>query len=447
MMRIAVRKYRFVVIAAAALVLALLLSDTTWTGTRNGNSPAQLRAQTNIEKKKDEIFRKFNEKKEQLVRSPEEMKQILADVQKKIKEKNMSFVVSLNEMMKYKISQITGAQVPRNIEKEAKVQSEMGDKMWAEFLKKYRDYLEGKKGGRDRDSYRKKKHDEYYEDIDRDRREEGKKEEEKKLDEYSYKEEKKKEEEKQEEKKGETDTDIENAPSPRATSFTWVNRNKVTPIKYQGVCGSCWAFTSAAVLESNFLIRRNWNLDISEQSILDCAEAVQPVYRGGQVVNMKSKAGSCQGGWYGPVFEYYKTNSAVLESQSPYQFKEAYCVPSRTTQYKIVAWGYVKPNAGIPEVGEMKEALCKYGPIAACVKVTPAFQAYRSGIFDEFADCSGERDINHAITIVGWDDNKGAYLVKNSWGTQWGDKGYVWIKYGCNNIGYGAAWVVVSGMD
>ncbi|HPL18887.1 MAG TPA: hypothetical protein PL180_19590, partial [Spirochaetota bacterium] len=206
MMRIAVRKYRFVVIAAAALVLALLLSDTTWTGTRNGNSPAQLRAQTNIEKKKDEIFRKFNEKKEQLVRSPEEMKQILADVQKKIKEKNMSFVVSLNEMMKYKISQITGAQVPRNIEKEAKVQSEMGDKMWAEFLKKYRDYLEGKKGGRDRDSYRKKKHDEYYEDIDRDRREEGKKEEEKKLDEYSYKEEKKKEEEKQEEKKGETDT-------------------------------------------------------------------------------------------------------------------------------------------------------------------------------------------------------------------------------------------------
>jgi C1A family cysteine protease len=383
---------------------------------------------------------------------------MLSDVQKKIKEKNMNFVVSLNEMMKYKISQITGAQVPKNIEKDAKVQSEMGDKMWDDFMKKYRDYLEGKKHGKDRDSYKKKKRDEYYEDIDKDKREEEKKEEEKKeeakkkeeekkSDEYSYKEEEKKDEGKREEKKEELETDIENAPSPTATSFTWVNRNKVTPIKYQGLCGSCWAFTSAAVLESNFYIRRNWNLDISEQSILDCAEAVQQQYRGGQVVNVKSKAGTCQGGWYGPVFEYYKTSSAALENQVPYQYKEASCTTSRTTKYKIVAWGYVKPTAGIPEVKAMKEALCKYGPIAACVKVTQALQAYKSGIFDEFADCSGERDINHAITIVGWDDNKGAYLVKNSWGTQWGEKGYFWIKYGCNNIGYGAAWVVVSSMD
>lgn len=435
------RTYRVISITAVTLVLALFLGDTTWTGIVTNGSSGQLMAQTNIQKKRDEIFKQFNEKKEKLVRSPEEMKQMLADVQRKIKEKNMNFVVSLNEMMKYKISQITGAQVPRNIDKEAKVQSEMGDKMWQDFMKKYREYLEGKKRGRDRNSFNKKKHDEYYEELDKDRQEDKK--EEKKEEEYSYKEDQKKEEEKHEE----SETDINNAPSPSAAAFSWVSRSKVTPVKYQGVCGSCWAFTSAAVCEANFLIRKNWTLDISEQHILDCAEAEQATYRGGQVVTVKNKAGSCQGGWYGPVFEYYKTHSAALENQVPYQYKEAYCIPSRSTQYKIVAWGYVKPNAGIPEVREMKEALCKYGPIAACVKVTPAFQAYRSGIFDEFAECSGERDINHAITIVGWDDNKGAYLVKNSWGTQWGDKGFVWIKYGCNNIGYGAAWVVVSSMD
>ena len=220
----------------------------------------------------------------------------------------------------------------------------------------------------------------------------------------------------------------------------------VTPIKYQAQCGSCWAFTSAAVVESNYLIRRNVTLDISEQHILDCAEAQQAVYRGGQVYYVKNKAGSCQGGWYGPVFEYFRTNSAALETQIPYKNAEGVCRASNTDKYKIVAWGYVKPDAGIPTVRSMKEALCKYGPIAACVKVTPAFQAYRSGIFDEFAAVSGERDINHAITIVGWDDSKESYLVKNSWGTQWGDKGYVWIKYGCNNIGYGAAWVVVSSL-
>ena len=92
----------------------------------------------------------------------------------------------------------------------------------------------------------------------------------------------------------------------------------------------------------------------------------------------------------------------------------------------------------------MKDAICKYGPIAACVKVTEPFQAYVGGIFDENARTAGPKDINHAITIVGWDDSKKAYLIKNSWGTEWGEKGYMWIEYGCNNIGYGATWVVVE---
>jgi len=261
---------------------------------------------------------------------------------------------------------------------------------------------------------------------------------------------KKREEEaigKKEEKSDTINTDIENAPSPDAAAFNWASSGKVTPIKYQGQCGSCWAFTSAAVVESNYLIRKNMELDLSEQQFLDCAEADQKMYRGGQVVVVKQRAGSCQGGWYGPVFEYLKNNSAALEAKIPYKGIESGCAAAGTKLYKIVAWGYVKPDAGIPTVRQMKEALCKYGPIAACVKVTPAFQAYSSGIFDEFADCNGERDINHAITIVGWDDSKESYLIKNSWGTAWGDNGYIWVKYGCNNISYGAAWVLASSME
>jgi C1A family cysteine protease len=438
---------RVFLVFPATLLLALLISDTTWTGYTVKPSSDQLMAQTNIEKKKDEIFKRYKEQKEKLVRTPEEMKQILADIQKKIKEKNMHFVVSINEMMKYKISQITGAQVPKDISKEARVQAESANKAWDDLMKKYREFLEGKKRGSGKFRDEKKKDEEYYEEIDKDKESEdySYKEEEKK-DEKKY-EEKKDEQIKEEKKKDEPQTDIENAPSPDSKAFTWVNKKMVTSVKYQGLCGSCWAFTSAAVMESNFLIRKNWNLDISEQHILDCAEASQPVYRGGQVVYVKRKAGSCQGGWYGPVFDFYKTHSAALETQLPYQYRELSCVASRTSPYKIVTWGYVKSDAGIPEVKAMKEALCKYGPVAACVKVTPALQAYKSGIFDEFADCNGERDINHAIAIVGWDDEKGSYLVKNSWGPQWGDDGYVWIKYGCNNIGYGAAWVVVSSMD
>ena len=423
------------------MFLAVLVSGATLSVYAAEPSSEQPAAKTNIEKKKDEIFKRYKEEKEKLVRSPDEMKQMLAEIQKKIQEKNMHFVVSINEMMKYKISQITGAQVPRDLSKEAKVQSESANKMWEELLKKYRQFLEDKKRGSEKFRSDKKKDMEYYEDIDKDKESE----------EYTYKEEKtdekKYDEKTDKQKKEEIKTDIENAPSPDSKAFTWVDKKMVTPVKYQGLCGVCWAFTSAAVMESNFLIRKNWNLDLSEQHIIDCSEASQPVYRGGQVVYVKRKAGSCQGGWYGPVFDYYKTHSVALESQLPYQYRESTCVASMTTKYKIVTWGYVKSDGGMPEVKAMKEALCKYGPIAACVKVTPALQAYRSGIFDEFADCSGEKDINHAITIVGWDDEKESYLVKNSWGPQWGEDGYVWIKYGCNNIGFGAAWVVVNSMD
>jgi C1A family cysteine protease len=434
MMRNTATRRRTLFVFIAMTVFALFLSDTTWTGRAIGSSSYDLLAQTSDKSGKnsvrDEIRKQLEEQKEKNQEHLKEMKERLEGIRKQIREKNLHFVVELNEMMKYKIAEITGAQVPKNIDKQAKVQSEMGEKLWDEFLKKYREYLE-KKGGNKEEEQGASKKKEYYEDVITDDKQ-------KKEEEYSYKDEEKKEEKQQ------SDTDIKNAPSPDARVFTWVSRNMVTSIKYQGQCGSCWAFTSAAVVEANYLIRKNLTLDLSEQHILDCAEAQQAVNRGGQVYYVKNKAGSCQGGWYGPVFEYFRTNSAAFESQFPYRNAEGICRPSNTDKYKIVAWGYVKPDAGIPTVRSMKEALCKYGPIAATVKVTPAFQAYRSGIFDEFAPVSGERDINHAITIVGWDDDKGSYLVKNSWGTQWGDNGYVWIKYGCNNIGYGAAWVVVS---
>lgn len=431
------------VVLAISCMLFMTQSDTSWNG-QNAIDGGALYAQSSFQKSKEEILKGFREHKESIVRGPEEMKRMLADIQKQIKEKNLSFVVELNEMMKYQIAEITGAQVPKNIKKQAKVQSDFGEELWNQFLKKYRELMRDRKERRHKRDWRRKKKDEYYEEIviDEDKKEEEKKEEEKieedrDTDQYSYR-----KEQEEESKEEEIQTDITNPPSPGAVAFTWVQRNKVTPVKYQGICGSCWAFTSVAVVEANYLIRRNMNLDLSEQHILDCAEAPDPAYGG----SVKSRAGTCQGGWYGPVFEYLRTNSAALESRIPYKYREATCLPAGATQYKIIAWGYVRSDAGIPSVEEMKQALCKYGPIAACVKVTPALQAYRSGIFDEFAPCYGEQDINHAITIVGWDDRKKAYLVKNSWGTQWGENGYFWIRYGCNNIGYGAAWVVVSSM-
>lgn len=408
------KQFRSTAPVILAFIFSLLLSDSIWIGATSTSPHGALAAQS-LKKQREYLDKRLNKERKKLLRSAKEIREMMGDIQKHINTKNLKFAIALNEMMKYQIEDITGCQVPQNIDKQATVQSSQGEELWKEFLRRYREFRNKKKGHEDK------------------KKEDGRQEE----DTIS----------KKEEKSDAINTDIENAPSPDAKAFNWMAGGKVTPIKYQGQCGSCWAFTSAAVVESNYLIRKNTELDLSEQQFLDCAEADQPVYRGRQVVTVKQRAGTCQGGWYGPVFEYLKANSAALEAKIPYKSAESGCIAAGTNMYRIVAWGYVKPDAGIPTVRQMKEALCKYGPIAACIKVTPAFQAYSSGIFDEFADCSGERDINHAITIVGWDDSKESYLIKNSWGTAWGDKGYVWVKYGCNNIGYGAAWVLVGSME
>ncbi len=362
----------------------------------------------------------FEQERDRYFSDEEKMRKKMEYVLSVMKEKNLKFIVEMNEMMKYEIDQITGALVPDNMKVQARTQTSEGERLWKEFLIKYLEYLKKK-------------------EMEKRRQYQPENSREKEI----VTPEQKKQEEVIEDK-----TDISEPPSPDLRRFTWVERKMVTPVRYQGTCGSCWSFTSVAVLESNFLIRQNRSLDLSEQYLLDCAVGRQPyMIRGGQVYYRTTKAGTCRGGWYGGVFDYLTRNSAALERQFPYAFQEQTCRRHSEVKYKIAAWGYVKRDGGIPGQKEMKEALCKYGPVAAAMKVTPVFQAYKSGVFDEHCDIDpgrGERDVNHAVTIVGWDDSKKAWHVKNSWGTQWGDDGYVWIEYGSNNIGYGAAWIVVE---
>jgi len=216
------------------------------------------------------------------------------------------------------------------------------------------------------------------------------------------------------------------------TSFSWPDLDKVTPIRDQRLCGSCWAFAAMASFESSALYHNNLDYeqvgpvaDGSEQQMVSC-----------------SGAGSCSGGWYAPVFEYMAKDGVLLERFLPYEAKDSSC-PTSTNQIpkiKAETWGIVDETKDIPNVSDLKQALCDHGPLAVAVTVTPLFQAYKGGVFNEF-DSSR---VNHAVNIVGWDDTKGsegAWLMKNSWGSDWGENGYMWIAYGSNNIGYLAAWV------
>jgi len=204
--------------------------------------------------------------------------------------------------------------------------------------------------------------------------------------------------------------------------------NKVTPVRNQLSCGSCWDFAAMGAFESSYAVVNNVLVNTSEQQILDC-----------------SGGGSCAGGWWMPVFNFLISKGAANASLYPYTGAQAPCKTSVPTPYRAVAWGYVDANGGIPTQQQIKQALCKYGALAVGVYVSPAFQAYTGGVFNEQINTSG---INHGVTLIGWDDSKGAWLIKNSWGTGWGEtggygtsRGFMWIAFGSNRIGDHAAWV------
>lgn len=212
--------------------------------------------------------------------------------------------------------------------------------------------------------------------------------------------------------------------SPSAQAFSW--HPALAPIRDQGKCGSCWAFASMGAFEANQRLANGLELDLSEQHVLNCAQ------------NSKGDAGSCDGGRSEKVFEWMSTGGAVQsEVQLPYVAKDQLC-PATQGGYAALAWSFVDPKTNSPSVAAIKAAICKYGPVTASVRSTKAFHAYQSGVFNE--DAVGET--NHAIVLVGWDESRGAWLLRNSWGTDWGEDGYMWIEYGSNSVGKHAAWVM-----
>ena len=110
----------------------------------------------------------------------------------------------------------------------------------------------------------------------------------------------------------------------------------------------------------------------------------------------------------------------------------------------ISTWGYVSSKTTIPTDEALKDALRKYGPLTVAVDATELFKGYKSKkVFKEYKTpkVPDKIKVNHAVVLTGWDDNKQAWHIKNSWTKDWGDNGYMWIAYGNNGIGYGAAWV------
>jgi cathepsin L len=208
----------------------------------------------------------------------------------------------------------------------------------------------------------------------------------------------------------------------------------VTPIKNQGFSESCWAFGSMSAYESSFLIVNQILVDASEQYVINC-----------------SGAGTAQyGGFAFQVLRWMTNDKKNVDEErlTPFQAIDGQCKSPINTSYYAIDWGLVDPSndpGAIPAVKQIKEAICRYGVISVSVFVSSLFQNYSEGVFNEKRNDEGT---NHAISLIGWDDSKNAWILKNSWGTDWGEscgqnseKGYMWIDYSSNNVGRRAAWV------
>ncbi|MCP1380839.1 C1 family peptidase [Runella salmonicolor] len=204
-------------------------------------------------------------------------------------------------------------------------------------------------------------------------------------------------------------------------------------IRNQESCGSCWAFAACGAAEISFRKKYNYSTNLAEQQLVDCAT---PAFDG------------CSGFFSEGAMTYMQLFGVLYETRYEYDARDNNrCrdnVPRR--KHKLLAWSWLDANPfNMDDATAIKRAILRHGSVTCGIVATDAFCSYGGNedeVFDEIApqDFKSE-DVNHAVVIVGWDNNKGAWLVRNSWGTGWGNDGYAWVKYRHNGIGFNSVWV------
>jgi hypothetical protein len=210
-------------------------------------------------------------------------------------------------------------------------------------------------------------------------------------------------------------------------AFDWREKVELMPVRNQGQCGSCWSFSSVATFEDSRRIQGEKE-DLSEQYLVSC----------------NTEGWGCDGGFF--AYNYMMApKGGVSEASYPYTGTDSACKGGLVYGAKIKSWAYLPggDDAG-NNINEIKAALFKYGPLGVGVAADDAFSSYTGGIFRG----SGATSLNHAVNLVGWNDNNGDgyWIMRNSWGN-WGEGGFMRIAYKANRIGAWANYIVYEKGD